>query len=96
MPDAWAAIHSKIDRLENSHATPAEWTKAADGSEKITRISQLHTTLTTLLLDASEQRQLDKLFRTSARTIHFGFECNYHALVFFDSNDRPVRILKWQ
>ena len=94
MPEFWASIAGGIAALKKVNATRTQWTKAADSASPILTVAQLHTAIaaTGAPADAVErQRQLDhleSLFHTSRRTIHFGFECDHHAIVFFDSQGR--------
>lgn len=95
--EIWASIRAEIDRLEQEHATSAEWqkAKALEDSARVKSLENLHSIIKGLELDASEKKQLDELFTNSSKTMHFGFECQYHALVFFDSNDRSKYVVKW-
>ena len=96
MPAVWASIEARRDTLKKTSATQAQWTKASDGVYPISTVDQLHAAIaaTGVPADAAErqrqQNHLERLFRTSHSTIHFGFECNYHAIVFFDAHSQQL------
>jgi len=34
-------------------------------------------------------------FNKSSKVVHYGFDCNYHALVFFDEAKRAWKVIKY-
>lgn len=96
MPKVWAMLEGQIAILKKVGATQAQWTKAADNALPISSIAELRGAIaaTGVPADAVErerqQEHLERLFRTSHHVIHFGFECDFHAIVFFDSRGRQL------
>lgn len=94
MPGIWASILADIDQLKQNQASRTEWTKASDSATEIKTIEELRQVIKDTgapvdeIKNKSDQAQMEKLFRTSHCIIHFGFECNFHEIVFFDEKDR--------
>lgn len=43
----------------------------------------------------TDRTEANELFTSADEVMHFGFECNFHALVFF-ADVRQVAVKKWQ
>lgn len=95
MEHIWAGIGSKIVHLEESHATVDEWTKAAGEVTRIRNAEELRGSLRYTELSSEEMDRALAEFSSATRTIHFGFDCNYHALVFFGKNNRSSYVIRW-
>jgi hypothetical protein len=95
MPAIWAEIAAEINTLKKINATQAQWAKAAASAKRITTPTQFHTAIACLGSppdDAERQRRdehLEQLFRTSHRTFHYSWECDFSAIVFFDASGHP-------
>jgi len=94
MPGIWSSIRADIVRLEAKHAPKHEWNEATSESSKITSIQSL---LETVPPDIAENdgSAIADLFSKSSEVVHYGFEGDYHAVVFFDVSKRPIKVLKW-
>ena len=96
MPKIWASLEDRISLLKKVSATQAQWTKAAEDASPVSTITELRVAIlaTGVPADAVEsqrqQEHLERLFYTSHHVIHFGFECDFHAIVFFDSRGRQL------
>lgn len=95
MPSIWQGIRTDIDALEKSKASPLQWEKQSESVEHILDDRQLSQLTAHLSLVESEQTALQWYRSTAAQTIHYGFEGNHHALVFFDLHNKPSHVLKW-
>lgn len=95
MESVWASVSADIDRLERAHAPRSEWIKAASDSTRVSSLPQLHSIIVGVHLEETERQHLDHIFRSSQRTTLFGFEQNFHALVFFDARDVSTHVVKW-
>ena len=95
MERIWASIRERIDSLEARRASHVEWSRAADESRDITDLASLRSTLAPAKLSSAETQRIEALFRSSRRTVEYGFEGDFHALVFFDSADRAMHVVKW-
>lgn len=94
MPKIWSNIESSINDLETSRATPSQWTAVAESSDTILSENQL---LTLLPFKTSETIKINNAlsnFRNAEKVIHFGFEANHHAVVFFSAN-KTTSLIKW-
>ncbi|OYW31616.1 MAG: hypothetical protein B7Z47_00530 [Chthoniobacter sp. 12-60-6] len=96
MDAAWSEIRDGIGKLENEHAHEDDWRKASEPHpEVVSSISDLNEQTKSLEISVSEREGLPAAFNKSSRVIHFGFECNYHALVFFDEAGKSWKVIKW-
>lgn len=96
MPDIWAAVRNEIDMLERTGAPLLKWKEACGSSEQISTVLRLHEITKPVRLESEQERtELDQLFSSNPDTYHFGFEGNFHALVFFDASHRPIKVVKW-
>jgi hypothetical protein len=48
-----------------------------------------------LNLTPGDRAGLPDDFSNSSRVVHFGFDCDFHALVFFDDSKRAWKVIKW-
>jgi hypothetical protein len=96
MDAAWSKIRDGIAKLEDEHAHENDWRKASEPQpELVSSISALQVHTKDLEIAASERVGLPAAFNKSSRVIQFGFECNYHALVFFDESGKSWKVIKW-
>ena len=95
MPGIWAETVAGIDDLQLRGATIPEWRASAADSEVIGSIGELKEVLASVPLADGEWIGLVADFNAAAKVLHFGFEGNFHALVYFDQNGRAYRTLKW-
>lgn len=95
MPVIWATIRNEIEVLETKQAAPDQWARKAESSERIFNKEQLTHTVAHLTLPVPEKERLLMYLSSSTQAIHYGFEGNYHALVFFDAQNKPSHVLKW-
>ena len=96
MDAAWSQIRGGISELEIRHANEQDWRKASEpGPQVISSISALRDQIKGLNITDSEREALSTAFRQSSRVVHFGFECNYHALVFFNEAGKCWKVIKW-
>jgi hypothetical protein len=86
-------IRDRIDSLEN--ASESEWESAAASSEEVASLDELASLTRNVGFAPGERMGLVADFHRAARVTHFGFEANYHALVFFQASGKPFRIEKW-
>ncbi len=96
MDAAWSRIREGISKLENEHAPEIEWRKASEPqSSVVASVSDLQDQTKSLEITDSERELLRAAFKRSSRVIHFGFEGNFHALVFFDAAGKSWKVTKW-
>lgn len=96
MDTAWSGIRDGINKLEDQHANEDGWRKASEPPpEVISSISDLHERTKHLEITVTEREGLPAAFNRSSRVIHFGFEGNFHALVFFDESGKSWKVIKW-
>jgi hypothetical protein len=95
MEAAWAGIRADIDKLEVGHARLDEWKKSTPEFNAISSLPALKENTQNLGISDDEQRELHDAFAKSSSVFHFGYECNYHALVFFDAAKRAWKVIKW-
>ena len=94
MPALWATSRTTIDRLEITHASPEKWAAVAVCSTRITSHGQLNQTLHYAGLDEAAICSVLAEWGKHDPVIHYGFDSNDHALVFFSSG-RAVKVFKW-
>lgn len=95
MDSIWAGIRDEICHLEETHATLDEWRQRAAEEQVLQSADELLSTLReTSLTDVDLAEALRKR-SSAAKVIHFGFDCDYHALVFFDKGNRAESVIKW-
>jgi len=98
MEGAWAGIRDGINKLDKDHASEDEWRKASEphpGPDVVVTIAVLNELTKNLGLTEAERSELTAAFNKSSRVVHFGFECDYHALVFFDDAERAWKVIKY-
>jgi hypothetical protein len=96
MPDSWAGVRNEIDTLERTGAPLSKWKAASGSTERVSTILRLHEITKPLKLGSElEKSELDRLFSIAPDSYHFGFEGNFHALVFFDPSHQPIKVVKW-
>jgi hypothetical protein len=91
----WSGICDGIDRLEASRATFAEWSNQAEDSKVLDAEKDLRESLRGTDLSDAELAMVLSKHRKSSKTVLFGFEGNFHALVVFGNDNRPVHVVKW-
>ena len=85
MEALWAQIRTQIEDLETRGAPVDEWQEAAETSNPILTKEELRQHC------GSHLQQSDIFaFGEAGRVFHFGLECNYHAVVFFEKQGRAV------
>jgi hypothetical protein len=89
------AITGRMDELKRTDADRSEWNKAAYSATVLKTLSDLHNALpvgvpANEIERQRERRHLDHLFRTSSVAVHYGFECDFRAIVFFDRKGRQI------
>lgn len=94
MPAIWRNVSSQIARLERSSATKSEWASSASSSDAVTSHENLTLILGRSRLVEADQMETNKLFKSVDEVMHFGFDDDFHALVFF-IRGRPVAVKKW-
>jgi len=95
MPVIWEAVRNDLIQLEKIGAPPAQWAQKAEQSEVIRNQRQLAVVTEHLNLSGAEKAALLRHYQGAAETIHYGFEGNYHALVFFTDKSFPDHVLRW-
>lgn len=94
MPAIWSGIRADIDKLEATHAPKTDWDKSAAEKIRITSIAKLPEVIPPPLSE-SEADEMSNQFRASALTVQYGFDCDFHALVFFDTEMKTRKVIKW-
>lgn len=96
VPDLWGSVRNEIDSLERTGAPLSKWKETSETSERVSTIARLHEIIKPLK-PGSEQEisELERLLSSTPDTYHFGFEGNFHSLVFFDASHQPTKVVKW-
>ncbi len=95
MESIWADIRSKVVGLDESHASRAEWQKASCEQYPLQSADEVRNVLKETSLTQNEVDEAAEAFKTASQTIHFGYDCDYHALVFFDRNGNSSSAILW-
>ena len=93
MPELWKSIADRIDAMEREHAPDAVWRENKDSGsipQEIRTASELFSACPAGY--PSQGLQTD--FARSTKVVHYGFECDYHAIVFFDADGRAWKVIK--
>lgn len=90
MPAIWRGVCEGIDDREKRHASYEEWRSDAESHERL----ESYQALMSALPAGYPAAGLAKSFASSSKVIKFGFEGNFHAIVFFDSNGRSWKVIK--
>jgi hypothetical protein len=95
--DIMNAITGRMDRLKQTDADRSEWNKAASSANVLHTLTDLHKALpigvpASEIERQQERRHLDHLFRTSYVAVHYGFDCDFQAIVFFDRKGRQIYV----
>jgi hypothetical protein len=97
MPEIWAGLERKIQGLKEAQSTYSQWKMAAtESAEPVTSLEQLRLAFAATGKPADEgtakrdEELLVSHFLSAPRTVHFGFECDFHAIVFFDKLGRQI------
>ncbi len=91
----WNQIASTIDNLEASKATPDKWAANAEHSEEVHTEQQMSLLIARMAMPADERAALVRIYKSSDKVVHYGFEGDFHALVFFDDQSKAQRVVKW-
>ena len=94
MPSIWAGIVDKIADLESRQATIQEWDQAAESAHVIKDGQELIQFVNLRGFSSSERFLSTENFRKASVVKHYGFGCNFSALVFFGNNKRPICVIK--
>lgn len=94
MTDLWSETRNKILNLERSNASEIEWAALADSSDIIEDKKELSRILSSVSISEQRRKACLYLFDGHYKAIHFGFDSNYHALVFF-KGDKSILVEKW-
>ncbi len=86
-------MRSEVDSLEG--ASKDKWISGSGSHEEIKSLKELQELIQPISFTDSERMQLMTDFGRAHSTTHFGFDGNYHALVFFNSSGIPIREEKW-
>lgn len=95
MPGIWAGTVAGIEDLQLRRATIPEWEASAADSKVVGSIGELKEVLARVPLAEREMSGLVAEFAAAVKVLHFGFEGNFHALVYFDQSGRAYRTVKW-
>ena len=99
MPEIWARIEREIQGLKAGRSTYSQWKAAASVSglpEPVTSIDRLRSVFAATGKPANDalaqqhEKELIERFLSAPRTVHFGFECDFHAIVFFDKHGHQI------
>ena len=92
MSSIWNDYGTKIDSLATSGTSIQAWRDSPPESEKIImsegelrQILSRYESLSTERID-----HFCRLFKRARRTVHYGFELDFRALVFFDEDERTI------
>lgn len=92
MTSIWNDYGTKIDSLAKSGTSIKAWRDLPPESEKVIgsegELRQLLSRYESLSTERIDH--YCRLFKRSTRTVNYGFELDFHALVFFDSDDRTI------
>ena len=91
--EIFASIRNQINSLEQS--PKSEWKSATGHAEEILSLEALRELTKDVGFEDHERMQLTEDFAKADSVTHFGFDCNYHALVLFDVSEMPFRVAKW-
>lgn len=94
MPEIWQSITKDISKLEQSRAPRKEWDRKVESSQVIHDTNELSAALAKSGLSSSDRSETTLRFNDAETVMHYGFEGNLHALVFF-KNDTPFLIKQW-
>ena len=95
MKSIWADIRSNMARLNEAHASMADWQKSSTEEHPLRSSYEIRKVLKSTHLTLDEVDQAVKAFKAASRSVHFGFDCDYHALVFFDEKNRSSSAIFW-
>ncbi len=95
MPNIWASVVDEILRLEKTKSTKSEWSAVAESEELVEAREQLEGILNESKLSEQERMLALQMFQSGPLITHFGFDADYHALVFFDATQRSTRVFAW-
>ena len=95
MTGLWASVGDEIRSLEDTKSIKAKWSAAAESEEPVKTREQLDGILNRSRLSEQERTQARQMFKAGQLIAHFGFDADYHALVFFDATQRPARVFAW-
>jgi hypothetical protein len=95
MPKIWSGIVDQIQGLERAHAPKQEWEQAASDSVRVATKEQLVDMLGMGLLSPEDKRKAVAAFYQASDVQHFGFDGDFHALVFFSESGHPMLVVRW-
>lgn len=83
-----------LNRLSDAKAELYQWKKYAPSSTRISNINEAIDILKNVQYSDTDLPTISKYIEKGS-VWHFGFDCNYHALVAFDHENRCVYVIKW-
>ena len=94
MPAIWTGINARIAQLEETRAPKLEWDKSASESCQIRSLHHLREVMPSSF-GKPDDGEPPSLFKDSTMVVHYGFDCDFHAVVFFDAKMKPSKVIKW-
>lgn len=94
MPEIWQSTTEDISTLEQSRASRKEWDRKAESRQTVHNTTELSATLARSGLSSRDRTEAARRFQDAEAVVHYGFEGNFHALVFFRSGT-PFLVKKW-
>lgn len=95
MATLWNKVGDKVELLGSRNASRSEWKSESESEEPITNQRQLRECIERSRLETHAKTEAFEIFRTSEFVAHYGFDADYHALVFFDKSRHSIRAFKW-
>ncbi len=95
MSSIWKDYGDKIDSLATPGTSIQSWSDLPPESERlITGESELREILSRYnSVSATQAEHYCELLKRARKTVHYGFELDFRALVFFDEHDRTIEAL---
>jgi hypothetical protein len=91
--EMFASMRSEVDVLEG--ASKENWISGSGSHQEIQSLRELDELIQPISFTETERMQMFSDYKKAHSVAHFGFDGNYHALVFFNSSGNPIRVEKW-
>lgn len=95
MLSMWSKVGDQIELLESKNATQREWKSASESEVLIKSSEQLAELIERSRLEPKVKSDILQGYNPNRLTAHYGFDADYHALVFFDKVQKSTRVFKW-
>lgn len=89
----WEVVADKIEALDASNSSEVEWERLAAHSVPIDSLEQFNSIISGF--SKRDQNMARRNYLAAHKAIHYSFETNLHAIVFFRETGETISSMRW-